>query len=411
MRTNYKKLIALLLSAALSASFITAFADEVSSATTSDKVVSDTTDNDTYDDITDEDIVVTVDKKVLTKDVDYVLSYENNVNVGVAKVVVLFIGNYSGELEREFSIIKKSAGGGGGGGGGSSATTSTTVVSIVDKDGNTVAASKVVKNNTVTITLPSGKTIDEDNYYTVTVTDKNGNPNENFAVTVKDKSGNSETGATDANGKVVLPAQTAATQPPVSETPVPDVETHTAYINGYPEGDFRPDGNITRAETAAMLSRVMTFETSDIDIAFSDVSSEIWYADSVIAMSSAGMIIGYPDGTFKPENQITRAEFVAMLMRNQEMEEYRTLEFSDVNSDMWSADYIYSAYKAGYISGYPDGSFKPDAPITRAEAVKIINLVLGRDDFSNENNPFSDVEDTHWAREHILEAAVTHNTK
>ncbi len=144
---------------------------------------------------------------------------------------------------------------------------------------------------------------------------------------------------------------------------------------------------------------------------FSDVASDVWYYEPIMAMSSAGIIMGYTDGTFKPDNNITRAEFVTMLMRNLNIQTFDNLPFIDVSSDLWSANYIYSAYTAGYINGYEDGSFRPDSPITRAEAVKIINGVLGRSDFSNETNPFSDVSDTHWAYTQILEAAVEHQVK
>lgn len=385
-----KKLISFLLTAVMSASVTSVFAAD-----------------DTANDVIDDNIVITAEDTVLVKDVDYTLEYQDNVNVGTAKVIVHFIGNYSGEREQTFKIKKQSSGGGGGGGGSSSSSSSSTAeVSVVDKDGNTVNASKVVKNDTVTITLPSGKTIDDDNGYTVTVTDKNGNPKDNFSVTIKDKSGNTETGITDTNGKVTLPIQPETTQAPA--TPVP--ETHTAYITGYPEDDFKPDGNITRAETAAMLSRVMPLDNTG-GKAFSDVSSDVWYYEPIMSMSSAGIIMGYTDGTFKPDNNITRAEFVAMLMRNLNVQTFDSLPFTDVSSDLWSADYIYSAYTAGYINGYEDGSFRPDSPITRAEAVKIINGVLGRSDFSSETNPFSDVSDTHWAYTQILEAAVEHQVK
>ena len=125
-------------------------------------------------------------------------------------------------------------------------------------------------------------------------------------------------------------------------------------------------------------------------------------------MSKAGIINGYTDGTFRPDNPITRAEFVTMIMQNKTLTEFDKIPFTDVKSDLWSAKYIYSAYKTKYIDGYEDNTFKPDNPITRAEAVKIINSVLDRNDYRNEKNPFGDVSQNHWAYKQILEAAVEH---
>ena len=157
-----------------------------------------------------------------------------------------------------------------------------------------------------------------------------------------------------------------------------------------------------------MLYRVLTNTKSGESISFSDIKESAWYYESVNAMSQAGIINGYTDGTFRPENQITRAEFVTMIMQNKTLSEFDTIPFTDVKSDLWSVKYIYSAYKEKYIDGYEDNTFKPDNPITRAEAVKIINSVLGRNDYRNEKNPFGDVSQNHWAYKQILEAAVEH---
>ena len=98
-----------------------------------------------------------------------------------------------------------------------------------------------------------------------------------------------------------------------------------------------------------------------------------------------------------------------MIMQLKTVSKFESVPFSDVDKSLWSADYIYSAYKAGYIDGYEDGTFRPDSPITRAEAVKIINSVLERTDMSNTENPFNDVSDKHWAYNQILEAVINHN--
>ncbi len=200
----------------------------------------------------------------------------------------------------------------------------------------------------------------------------------------------------------------SATAQPTEE---PDYTYHEAYVNGYESVYgliFKPDSYITRAEAAAMLSRVLTFnEDTEKTIVFYDVKESDWFYDDVTVMSKSGVIKGYEGNIFKPNNQITRAELVTMLVRGSE-ETYAGVPFNDVSSDKWYADYIYTAYKLKYVDGYTDGKFRPDKYITRAEAVKIINGILDRNDYINETNPFKDLSETHWAYKEILEAAVQH---
>lgn len=397
MLERKKKIISMLLAMALSASMISVFA-------------ADNANNDVADDIVSgDDIVVKVDETVLVKDVDYTLEYQNNVQPGTAKVLVHFIGNYSGEKEQTFNIVKKSSGGGGGGGGGGSykPPQNTTNVTVTDKDGKPITVTKKEDGDKVIITLPSNKEIKDDEPISIEVTDKKGKPIE-IEVELKDKKGNTATGKTDEDGKIILPKTTEASPSP-TPTDKPDNYEHCAYISGYEDGRFIPDGKITRAETVSMLNGVLEKGNNDNHIEFSDLEPGAWYISAVKDMTSAGIINGYEDGTFRPNSKITRAEFVTMLMQNETVHTFKKMPFSDVKSDLWSADYIYSAYEAGYIDGYEDGTFRPDSFITRAEAVKIINSMLDREDMSNTENPFPDVKDTHWAYKQILEAAVSHN--
>lgn len=385
MLIRYKKIISVLMAMAVSASAISVFAA----------------------DVTNDDIVIKTDDTVLVKDVDYTLEYKDNVNVGTAKVIVHFIGNYSGEKEQMFNINRKTSGSGGGGS--SRPSSNTVTVTVTDKDGKPITTTKKEENDKVIITLPSNKELKDDEPYTVTVTDKGGKPVET-EITLKDKKGNEATGKTDSNGKVTLP-QTVEVTPSPMPTNEPEEAEHNAYISGYEDGTFIPDGQITRAETASMLYGVLETSNKEIDVTFSDLKDGAWYMYAVQAMTNAGIISGYTDGTFRPDRHITRAEFVTMLMRTKDIQTFDVIPFTDVAADLWSADYIYTAYTNGYIDGYEDGTFQPDSPITRAEAVKIINEVLGRTDFRNEINPFSDVSNMHWAYKHILEAAVTHKVK
>lgn len=314
MLTGYKKIISLLLTMVISASAISVFA----------------TDSAVTDDLND-NIVIKTEDNILVKDVDYTLEYKDNIKAGTATVVVHFIGNYSGEKEQTFNIVKKSSGGGGGGGGSASKTTPT--------------------------------------------------PEPTAA-----------------------PAET--TQPTETEKPTENI--HLSYIKGYDDNTVRPDASITRAEAAAILARTLNIPDGSVPKTFPDVSDTDWFADDINKMSSAGIITGYEDGTFQPNSPVSREEFVTMLVINGDVLPFTDIPFTDVKPDVWSSDYIYTAFTNGYIDGYTDNTFKPEAPITRAEAVKILNEVLGRDDLPTAENPFSDLSESHWAYKQVLEAAVDH---
>ena len=368
----------------------TAMADETNTSTPIPTITPAPTD----------DINITVDGKTLVKDVDYKLTYRDNINVGTATVVVTFIGNYSGQKEETFNIVRKKSSSS------SSSKKDNTKVEVM-QDNNVLLTTET--SGDVNVIIP--KNIEYNSVYKVIVTVK-GVAQAYKDVEIKDKYGRTLRGRTDKNGIAYLQVVSDETpKPAVAITPTPTAqssEIHKSYISGYDDNTFRPDGNITRAETAAILYRVLTNTKSGESISFSDIKESAWYYESVTAMSKAGIINGYTDGTFRPDNQITRAEFVTMIMQNKELSEFDTIPFTDVKSDLWSAKYIYSAYKAKYIDGYEDNTFKPDNPITRAEAVKIINSILGRTDYRNEKNPFTDVKISHWAYKQILEAAVEH---
>ena len=156
---------------------------------------------------------------------------------------------------------------------------------------------------------------------------------------------------------------------------------HVAYVHGYTDGTVKPSSNVTRAETAAMLYRLLTEsrrnEIQTASNSFSDVSADDWYNESVSTMANGKYITGYPDGTFGGNKNITRAEFVAMLVRFIGVQN-ENCSFTDVSRDHWAYGCIATATKAGWIGGYADGTFKPEQPITRAEAMTIINRVLNR---------------------------------
>ena len=157
---------------------------------------------------------------------------------------------------------------------------------------------------------------------------------------------------------------------------------HFAFINGYPDGSVQPEGNVTRAEVAAILYRVMdadcvkTYETTRCS--FSDVVRGDWFNLYVATLENAGVIVDTrTNGKFRPNEAITRAELAAMLAQFADIKSAAN-SFNDVSARHWASDEIAVCAKMGWINGYPDGSFRPDATITRAEMMAMINRALDR---------------------------------
>lgn len=161
-----------------------------------------------------------------------------------------------------------------------------------------------------------------------------------------------------------------------------NTEDHFAFVNGYPDGTVKPTGDVTRAEVAAILYRVMdadcvkTYETTRCS--FSDVVRGDWFNLYVATLENAGVIVDTrTNGKFRPNEAITRAELAAMLAQFADIKSAAN-SFNDVSARHWASDEIAVCAKMGWINGYPDGSFRPDATITRAEMMAMINRALGR---------------------------------
>ena len=156
---------------------------------------------------------------------------------------------------------------------------------------------------------------------------------------------------------------------------------HFAYIVGYGNGEVRPQNNITRAEVATIFFRLLTDDVRDENPTktnrYSDVAATSWYNTAVSTLSSMGIITGYPDGTFRPNAAITRAEFAAIAARFDNDGDKTAAKFSDIATH-WAKDEISIAYNNGWITGYPDGTFGPQRDITRAETMTLVNRVLNR---------------------------------
>lgn len=203
-----------------------------------------------------------------------------------------------------------------------------------------------------------------------------------------------------------------------ADRPLLNLKDHAQYMIGYKDQTFRPDNQITRQEVAAMFSRLLN-ERPQKGMIYSrdykDIPDDLWSATAISYMSKLGLVKGYPDGNFRPFANISRAEFAAMATRFAQLTG-GSKTFTDVPKDHWAYESIQRAAEAGWVSGYPDGSFKPDQPISRAEVVAITNRMLNRfadEEYVNHNPkeiiPYKDMEKTHWAYYPIVEAANGHS--
>ena len=258
-------------------------------------------------------------------------------------------------------------------------------------------------------------TVADDGTVTVTIGNKR-------TVLPRSKTVTRKTGRPDASdyneGRIIFwginPFRRA--EEPKKEKEVKETFTHKAYISGYPDGTVRPMGNITRAEAATMIARLLEIEdtASPAKPTFTDTPSE-WYNKYINAAVEKGLMKGYPEGTFKPNAPITRAEFTYMISIIDKKDK-GAVPFADVKGH-WAEDAIGREFAAGRIAGYPDGSFRPDANITRAEAAKILNRVFERsyDDKSTEKSEdtvrikmFQDLPTDFWGYDDMIEATNTH---
>ena len=270
------------------------------------------------------------------------------------------------------------------------------------------------KTGNITVKLPKGEDMDENNRITVTVTDNKKHPQENRNVIVKGDLGQSASGKTDEDGILTVPE--------IAET-----ERHGAYIIGYPDGTFGPERSMLRNEAAAIFARLLAEHNGDVitvnaSTKFADVPVNAWYSGYVRYLSNHGILYGRGSRAFAPDAPITRGEFTTMAVRffdaygdgNEEiMEQYSG--FDDVSKGYWAAEYIRDAAIHGWVEGYGDGTFRAGAPITRGEVVTVVNRLLDRnadEAYISENlrklNTFSDVGRRYWAYDAVMEAANAH---
>lgn len=250
-------------------------------------------------------------------------------------------------------------------------------------------------DGTWSVNVPKGIILYAKDTITVVQTEKNKDPNAVKTV-VKAKSG---------DGYIVTPVIPGDKKPEEKKAQEkPSTATITGYINGYPDGTFRPGKSMTRAEAASILAKLQRLPLTDSSKpAFSDADG--WYNAVINAVVKAGYMKGYPDGSFKPDKPITRAEFATMLSHFMSAKTASN-PFTDTNGN-WAKEAIDKAYAQGIIKGYEDNTFRPAADVSRAEAVAMVNRTFNIKKAGDVKNPFTDISPSHWAYEDIL-AAVSY---
>ena len=203
-------------------------------------------------------------------------------------------------------------------------------------------------------------------------------------------------------------------------TGVPDIlngDNHYAYVIGYPDGNVRPQGNISRAETATIFFRLLKEEVRDGNLTaentFTDVTDGQWHNKAISTMAKLGVVKGRNAEAFDPDAPITRAEFATICARFDKTQISTSSNFTDI-SGHWAEKYIERAATLGWIAGYSDGTFRPSNYITRAEAMTMINRVLCRmpqsaDDLLNDMTVWPDNHPTDWHYLAVQEATNSHD--
>ncbi|WP_141692432.1 cadherin-like beta sandwich domain-containing protein [Paenibacillus pectinilyticus] len=191
-----------------------------------------------------------------------------------------------------------------------------------------------------------------------------------------------------------------------------ETATYKKWIEGYPDGTFRPNQPITRSEAASMFAKAVALpEGQNGVVKFNDVSDTHWAADVIHQVQAVGLLNGYPDGSFKPDASITRAEFATIIARINKLTALTNdAGFLDTQGH-WAAGYIQAVKAAGLMSGYEDGSFHPDQQLTRAEAVKAINTLLKRPTPNLGKDIWTDVTSQDWFWLDVQSASESFNAK
>jgi hypothetical protein len=294
------------------------------------------------------------------------------------------------------------------------------VVRVLDKDGNEVDGLVEVRITDKGIFVKALDEIaDSDNIIIeIQIKDNDGSNYSTTRIKVSTAAAVSPPAPKPAATPSSSPTPSASPEPSTSgggtstpPTPTPEHFTHEPYINGYADGTVKPNSNLSREEAATILWRISGKPGASYSGTYSDVNSDRWSAEAIAWAYDSGVMNGYPDGGFRPTDGITRAEFAAILIRLKHIAEQETQIFPDAIGH-WANGYIGAANAHGIMTGYSDGTFKPNNPITRAEVMTAVNRLLGRtqqaEAHSDLRNPYTDLSRSHWAYWDILEASIEH---
>ncbi len=188
----------------------------------------------------------------------------------------------------------------------------------------------------------------------------------------------------------------------VEKTPLGAIEFYQPYVFGYPDNTFRPKNSVTRAEVATMFAKIL-----DLNIEypgsqkFKDVSSDQWYYTYIQAIARTDIFVGEESGNFRPNDAITRAEMATVFAKfwkylNTTVDSTK-VAIKDVDGEHWATEYIYMMYNAGIVTGFPDGSYKPNEPTLREQVVGMINTLIARPENIAPSSKFGDINTSHWA--------------
>ena len=220
-------------------------------------------------------------------------------------------------------------------------------------------------------------------------------------------------------GFINLYTENAAAAEPAYKPATLNKTDHFAFLKGYPGGGFAPGKNMSRAEVTTMFARLLTEQmeaNKSYPASFSDVTSAHWAANYIGYMEQFGIVRGYSNGTFRPNAPITRAEFAAICCRFEQLTD-GAATFTDVPASHWAAKSISYAAKRGWVTGYADGTFKPGNNITRAEVAAVTCRLLERSadeayiraHLKEMPRVFADMNEQHWAYRYAMEAANGHD--
>jgi hypothetical protein len=200
------------------------------------------------------------------------------------------------------------------------------------------------------------------------------------------------------------------------KSPLGAVQFFDPYILGYPDQSFGPQRPVTRAEVATIFSRILGL---NLDFSsspkYNDVSESTWYFKYIQASTRAGLFSGYDDGSFKPNAPITRGEIAAVVSKywdyiNVEVNTLPTNALFDVDGSHWASEYIYKMYNAGIVKGFENGSYRPNSNTLREQVVVMINTLIGRPQFLPEKTKYIDITKNHWAFGNIEAATTPYST-